>query len=263
MYSGIPHGFFEHQMRAYFSQFGTVTRLRLSRNRKSGRSKHFGFIEFESAEVADIVHKVMDKYLLMNNILRTRRIPPDQVNDTYFKGANTRFKRVPFGDIHARNLKAPKDREQWERRIEREEKRREEKKKTMEDYGYDFDIPKLKHVTNLPPRAERLKRKDQLALEDTNKEVDGKALITEKSEEFMLQLDANEAIAETKASTQKTVKAKKDKKGENKSQDHVSVNVLSDQAKSITINEAKDEHKSKSKKKLKKNKDKTEKSKVL
>lgn len=30
----IPHGFFEAQMRAYFAQFGTVTRLRLSRNKK-------------------------------------------------------------------------------------------------------------------------------------------------------------------------------------------------------------------------------------
>jgi nucleolar protein 15 len=30
----IPHGFYEDEMRGYFSQFGTVTRLRLSRNKK-------------------------------------------------------------------------------------------------------------------------------------------------------------------------------------------------------------------------------------
>ena len=30
----IPHGFFEKEMRAFFSQFGTVTRLRLARSRK-------------------------------------------------------------------------------------------------------------------------------------------------------------------------------------------------------------------------------------
>ena len=30
----IPHGFFEEQMREYFSQFGTVTRLKLSRSKK-------------------------------------------------------------------------------------------------------------------------------------------------------------------------------------------------------------------------------------
>jgi nucleolar protein 15 len=30
----IPHGFYEEQMRAYFSQFGDISRLRLSRNKK-------------------------------------------------------------------------------------------------------------------------------------------------------------------------------------------------------------------------------------
>jgi nucleolar protein 15 len=30
----VPHGFYEDQMRAYFSQFGDVTRLRLSRNKR-------------------------------------------------------------------------------------------------------------------------------------------------------------------------------------------------------------------------------------
>lgn len=32
----IPHGFYEDEMRSYFSQFGDVTRLRLSRNKKVG-----------------------------------------------------------------------------------------------------------------------------------------------------------------------------------------------------------------------------------
>lgn len=30
----IPHGFYEEEMRGYFSQFGTVTRLRLARSKK-------------------------------------------------------------------------------------------------------------------------------------------------------------------------------------------------------------------------------------
>jgi nucleolar protein 15 len=30
----IPHGFYEDEMKGYFSQFGDVTRLRLSRNKK-------------------------------------------------------------------------------------------------------------------------------------------------------------------------------------------------------------------------------------
>ena len=30
----IPHGFYEDEMRGFFSQFGTVNRLRLSRSKK-------------------------------------------------------------------------------------------------------------------------------------------------------------------------------------------------------------------------------------
>jgi len=30
----LPHGFYEDQLKVYLSQFGTVTRLRLSRNQK-------------------------------------------------------------------------------------------------------------------------------------------------------------------------------------------------------------------------------------
>jgi nucleolar protein 15 len=30
----IPHGFYEEQMQSYFDQFGTITKLKLYRNKK-------------------------------------------------------------------------------------------------------------------------------------------------------------------------------------------------------------------------------------
>ncbi|KAF5015773.1 hypothetical protein F66182_12771, partial [Fusarium sp. NRRL 66182] len=66
----IPHGFYEHQMRAYFSQFGEISRLRLSRNRVTGRSKHYAFIEFASSVVAKIVAETMNNYLMYGHILK-------------------------------------------------------------------------------------------------------------------------------------------------------------------------------------------------
>uniref|UniRef100_A0A2P2LP98 RRM domain-containing protein n=1 Tax=Rhizophora mucronata TaxID=61149 RepID=A0A2P2LP98_RHIMU len=47
----IPHGFYEKEMEAYFVQFGKVKRLRIARNKKTGKSKHYGFIQFEDSEV--------------------------------------------------------------------------------------------------------------------------------------------------------------------------------------------------------------------
>ena len=57
----IPHGFYEQEMKGFFSQFGTVSRLRLARNKKTGRSKHYAFIEFKVAEVAEVVAKSMNR----------------------------------------------------------------------------------------------------------------------------------------------------------------------------------------------------------
>lgn len=56
----IPHGFFERQMHEYFGQFGDITRLRLSRNKKTGQSKHFAFIEFAEESTAEYVVKSMN-----------------------------------------------------------------------------------------------------------------------------------------------------------------------------------------------------------
>lgn len=147
-------------MRHYFSQFGNISRLRLARNRRTGRSRHYSFVEFESAEVADIVQRVMDKYLMFGHLLQVRRIPQEQVHENLFKGANSRFKRIPWGDMQMRGMKAPAERGTWERRVEREEKRREEKKKVLEEYGYEFEMPGVKQVRDLPSRSQRLEGKE-------------------------------------------------------------------------------------------------------
>lgn len=56
----LPHGFYEHEMKSYFSQFGPIRNLRVSRNKKTGKPKHFAFVEFEEASTAEIVAKTMD-----------------------------------------------------------------------------------------------------------------------------------------------------------------------------------------------------------
>ena len=49
--------------RSYFSQFGKILRLRLSRSKRTGASKHFAFLEFEDAAVAEVVQKTMVRCL--------------------------------------------------------------------------------------------------------------------------------------------------------------------------------------------------------
>lgn len=148
-YRRIPHGFFEHQMKAYFSQFGEITHLRLSRNKVTGRSKHYAFIEFASAAVADIVAKTMDKYLLFGHILQVRRIPQEQVHAQLWKGEGRRFKVMPRNKIEGGQLAKGKTREVWEKKVQKETKKREKQAAKLKEQGYEFDMPELRSVDDV------------------------------------------------------------------------------------------------------------------
>ena len=145
----IPHGFYEHEMRAYFSQFGDIRRLRLSRNRKTGQSKHYAFIEFGSSAVAKIVADTMNNYLMFGHILKCRTVPKEQIHENLWKGADKRFKKVPWSRMEGRKLAMGMGEAGWEKRIEGEKQRRKDKEEKLKAIGYDFDAPALKSVADI------------------------------------------------------------------------------------------------------------------
>lgn len=100
----LPHGFHEQELNGYFSQFGQVTRLRLSRNRKTGASKHYAYLEFQHAEVAKIVAETMNNYLLFGHLLQCRVVPAGQLHAELFLGAGRKFARVPWAKIAAKQF---------------------------------------------------------------------------------------------------------------------------------------------------------------
>ncbi|KAF3052522.1 hypothetical protein E8E11_011589 [Didymella keratinophila] len=143
----VPRGFFEPQMKKYFAQFGRVLNLRLSRNKKTGASKHYAFVEFASAEVADIVARTMNNYLMFGHILKCSLIPKEQVHENLFKGAGTRFKVDPRNKKAGLAMERGAERKVWEKRVEKENKRREGRNKDLkESMGYEFQAPKLSAV---------------------------------------------------------------------------------------------------------------------
>ena len=148
----IPHGFYEHEMREYFSQFGDISRLRLSRNLKSGTSKHYAFVEFISAGVAQIVADTMDNYLMFGHILKCKVVAKEQLHESLWKGANKRFKAVPWNKIEGRKFEVGLGREQWAGRIEEEKKRRVSKNEKTKEIGYEFEAGELKGVGEVPVR---------------------------------------------------------------------------------------------------------------
>eukprot|EP00327_Prymnesium_parvum_P042993 CAMPEP_0195649574 /NCGR_PEP_ID=MMETSP0815-20121206/31266_1 /TAXON_ID=97485 /ORGANISM="Prymnesium parvum, Strain Texoma1" /LENGTH=276 /DNA_ID=CAMNT_0040793341 /DNA_START=180 /DNA_END=1009 /DNA_ORIENTATION=+ len=104
----IPHGFYEEQMKGFFSQFGTVSRLRLARNKKTGRSKHYAFIEFKHKEVAEVVAKAMNGYLMFKKVLVAKVVPAEQVHPDTFKNAHRSFRIVDRTAVVRKHFNKPK-----------------------------------------------------------------------------------------------------------------------------------------------------------
>ncbi|KAM9230294.1 LOW QUALITY PROTEIN: MKI67 FHA domain-interacting nucleolar phosphoprotein-like [Dugong dugon] len=88
----IPRGLFEPQLKGYFSQFGTVTGLKLSRSKKTGNSKGYAFVEFESDDVAKVVAETMNSYLF-GRLLKCDFMPPEKVQEELFKDWGVPFSK--------------------------------------------------------------------------------------------------------------------------------------------------------------------------
>lgn len=78
--SGLPYGFFERELFSYFSQFGTVTRLKLVRSKKTGGSRGYAYIEFEDEDVARIASETMNGYLMFRALIKSRLIDRTKID---------------------------------------------------------------------------------------------------------------------------------------------------------------------------------------
>ncbi|KAF9273710.1 MKI67 FHA domain-interacting nucleolar phosphoprotein, partial [Mortierella alpina] len=148
----IPHGFYEDQMQAYFSQFGKVLRLRLSRNKKTGKSKHYAFIEFASQEVADIVADTMDNYLLFGHQLKCKALQPSQIHPAMFLGANKKFKAIPWQKISKEKHNAEKSVGQMKQVARKLLKNESAKRAKLAELGIDYEFPGYKASVHEKPK---------------------------------------------------------------------------------------------------------------
>ena len=85
--SHLPHGVCEKELRQYLAQFGAITNLRLARSRKTGGSKGYAFVEFKYPEVAQIVCKTMNNYLMFDTLVKCQLVPPEKMDrDEFLSG---------------------------------------------------------------------------------------------------------------------------------------------------------------------------------
>ena len=81
----LAHGFYEREMRKFFSQFGKVGKLKLFRSKKTNNSKGYAFVEFESSDTAAVVAEALDGYYLHEKRLVCNVVAPEKVHTGMFK----------------------------------------------------------------------------------------------------------------------------------------------------------------------------------
>ncbi|RIB19112.1 hypothetical protein C2G38_1289857 [Gigaspora rosea] len=166
----IPHGFYENEMKSYFSQFGTVTRLKLYRNKKTGKSKHFAFIEFACDEVAQIVAETMDNYSLCNRLLRCKVVPEEKINPMMWIGANKEFKPKPYIKEIMMKHNKKKTPEEQKKHIDNLLKKENKKRKKLEEFGIDYEFPGYEAF------VKRKKTDQQESVDSTSKSAESKPI---------------------------------------------------------------------------------------
>uniref|UniRef100_A0A8C8ZVL6 Nucleolar protein interacting with the FHA domain of MKI67 n=1 Tax=Prolemur simus TaxID=1328070 RepID=A0A8C8ZVL6_PROSS len=143
----LPNTLYESQIQDYFSQFGTITRLRLSRSKRTGNSKGYAFVEFESDDVAKIVAETMNNYLFGERLLKCCLIPPEKVHKELFKEWNTPFKQPSYPAVKRYNRKRTLiQRLEMEKRFKKKEKLL---RKKLAKKGIDYSFPSLVNTTLL------------------------------------------------------------------------------------------------------------------
>ncbi|CAL1533952.1 unnamed protein product [Lymnaea stagnalis] len=94
----VPHGFFEKELFQYFSQFGKVLKVKLSRSSKSGKSKGYAFIKFKYSAVAKTVADTCHNYLFFSKLLKCEYKSMSEVHAntfyTYKWKPNSKAKRL-------------------------------------------------------------------------------------------------------------------------------------------------------------------------
>ncbi|KAA6428446.1 MAG: MKI67 FHA domain-interacting nucleolar phospho -like [Trebouxia sp. A1-2] len=153
----LPHGFYEEQLKGFFDQFGLVTRLRVSRNNKTGKAKHYAFVEFQSPEVAVIAAEAMDNYMMFKQKLRVNIVKAADLHPQLFKGANKKFRAIPrqklSRDQHNRERTAEED----ERRVKKAVAKDKQRQQRIKAAGIDYEYEPLQALMPATPTHTKFK----------------------------------------------------------------------------------------------------------
>jgi nucleolar protein 15 len=209
----LPVGFEEREISVFLNQFGNVLRCRVSRSKKTGRSRGYAFVEFVDHEVANIVAETMSGYFLLEKRLVCHIVPNDQVHDLMFAKA----KRIATkADLHKKaRLEVNKQRsaDALKGITAKLVKREDMKRKKLAALGIDYDFPGYaagaQSTDDVEPSS---KRRRTMSSEDNDEEQVDLETKTPKSSKKKKKTKASKVENEKENDTNTSKKSKEKEK---------------------------------------------------
>jgi len=146
----IPHGFYEREMRAFFSQFGVVRNVKLFRSEKTGNSKGYAFVKFESNEVAEVVADAINGYLLFDKQLVCNVLPLEKIHKGLFLRSKSKQTAISEEEVMLLTDDQVVKGEKNARNFLRAQQRKIDKLKRL---GIDVDFPLHKNSQEIANRS--------------------------------------------------------------------------------------------------------------
>ncbi|CAN3376399.1 hypothetical protein DIURU_004293 [Diutina rugosa] len=134
----IPHGFYEKEMKKYFAQFGDIVNVCVARN-KSGKSKHFGFIEFADYDTAVVAQETMNNYLLFGHQLQVAFVT-DKVDDLFTRPQKYHHVAVPMREKSQKKHDGKRPAHKVEKLEHKHAERKQQKALELKAKGIDWQL---------------------------------------------------------------------------------------------------------------------------
>lgn len=142
MYIGhLPHGFYEKEIRGFFSQFGTVVRVRVARSKKTARAKGYGWVQFANDAVARIAAETMNGYLLFGRLLDVHLVPAQRQHERMWHGADRVWRRIPWRVLERQRHNGSDPVAAAARRTARLVRRAKLARRKLAAAGVQYDVP--------------------------------------------------------------------------------------------------------------------------
>jgi len=172
-----------------------VEKLKVSRSKKTGRSKGYAFLKFVDSEVAKVASDAMNGYFLLEKRLVCHIVPPNKIHPKMFTG---KFVKRNWREIASSQVNRSRTAEQWEKFTDAQIARENAKRSKLKVLGIDYNLPSLLYT--------KVDEEDQWKQRKVSEDVHDDAAFLKSSKKEVSSQRGKKTITSSNRSTKKSSK---------------------------------------------------------